>query len=29
VADYLQLTTDTVYRLILQKRLAATRISRS
>ncbi len=29
VADYLQLTKDTVYRLIRQKRLAATRIGRS
>lgn len=29
VAEYLQLTTDTVYRLIRQRRLAATRIGRS
>jgi excisionase family DNA binding protein len=29
VADYLQLTTDTIYRLIRQRRLAATRIGRS
>ncbi len=28
VADYLQLNKDTVYRLIRQKRLAATRIGR-
>jgi excisionase family DNA binding protein len=28
VADYLQLTTDTVYRLIRQHKLAATRIGR-
>lgn len=29
VAEYLQLTKDTVYRLIRQRRLAATRIGRS
>lgn len=29
VADYLQLTTDTVYRLIRSKQLAASRIGRS
>lgn len=29
VADYLQLNTDTVYRLIRERRLAATRIGRA
>jgi excisionase family DNA binding protein len=29
VAEYLQLTTDTVYRLIRQKKLAASRIGRA
>jgi excisionase family DNA binding protein len=29
VADYLQLNTDTVYRLIRQRKLAATRIGRT
>lgn len=29
VADYLQMNTDTIYRLIRQKKLAATQIGRS
>jgi excisionase family DNA binding protein len=29
VAEYLQLTTDTVYRLIREKKLAATQVGRS